>query len=124
MAALWVLYLSVMHIGQLFYGYGWESLLCETTFLAMFFTPLSPTSLRRAGWLWTVPKDRVSRVAKWLVRWLCFRVMFGAGLIKMRGDACWRDLSCLTTHYETQPIPNPLSWYAHNHSPLWLHQAR
>ena len=37
--------------------------------------------------------------------------MFGAGLIKLRGDPCWRDLTCLDYHYETQPMPNPLSWF-------------
>ena len=43
--------------------------------------------------------------------------MFGAGLIKLRGDACWRDLTCLDYYFETQPMPNPLSWYFH-----WLPQ--
>ena len=45
----------------------------------------------------------------WLLRWLIFRIMLGAGLIKLRGDPCWLDLTCLFFHYETQPIPNPLS---------------
>lgn len=58
----------------------------------------------------------------WLYRWLTFRVMFGAGLIKIRGDDCWRALTCLETHYETQPIPNPLSWLLHQ-APPWFHQS-
>jgi hypothetical protein len=58
----------------------------------------------------------------WMLRWLCFRVMFGAGLIKMRGDSCWHDLTCLDHHYETQPMPNPLSWFLHN-APEWTHQG-
>jgi hypothetical protein len=45
---------------------------------------------------------------------MLFRVMFGAGMIKMRGDACWRDLTCLDYHFETQPLPNPLSWSFHH----------
>ena len=49
-----------------------------------------------------------------LLRWLLFRVEFGAGLIKMRGDPCWRDLTCLDYHHETQPMPNPLSWCFHH----------
>ena len=49
----------------------------------------------------------------WLLRWMLFRVMFGAGLIKLRGDPCWRDLTCLDYYFETQPMPNPLSWYFH-----------
>src|SRR5262249_30535628 len=47
---------------------------------------------------------------------------FGAGLIKMRGDPCWRDLTCLYYHHETQPMPNPLSWWFH-HLPKRLHRA-
>jgi hypothetical protein len=44
--------------------------------------------------------------------------MVGAGLIKLRGDPCWRDLTCMLFHYETQPLPNPLSWYLHHLPPL------
>src|SRR5205823_6336011 len=57
-----------------------------------------------------------------LMRWLVFRVEFGAGLIKMRGDRCWRDLTCLYYHHETQPMPNPLSWYFH-HLPKRIHRV-
>jgi hypothetical protein len=56
-----------------------------------------------------------------LLRWLVFRLMIGAGLIKLRGDPCWRDLTCLVYHYETQPNPNPLSWYLHQ-APVWFHR--
>ena len=49
----------------------------------------------------------------WMYRWTLFRLMFGAGLIKLRGDTCWRDLTCLDYYFETQPIPNALSWYFH-----------
>lgn len=49
-----------------------------------------------------------------LYRWLIVRIMLGAGLIKWRGDPCWRDLTCLITHYETQPIPSPLSLLFHS----------
>src|SRR5262249_7433903 len=50
------------------------------------------------------------------------RIMIGAGLIKLRGDPCWRDLTCLYYHYETQPIPNPLSWWLH-FRPHWVHKV-
>jgi hypothetical protein len=58
----------------------------------------------------------------WLFRWLLFRVEFGAGLIKIRGDPCWRDLTCLYYHHETQPMPNSLSRYFHR-LPKPLHRA-
>ena len=57
-----------------------------------------------------------------LFRWLAFRLEFGAGLIKVRGDQCWRDLTCLDYHHETQPMPNPLSWFFH-HLPRRLHRV-
>src|SRR2546426_675662 len=64
----------------------------------------------------------IVRTLFWLYRWMLFRVMFGAGLIKIRGDECWRNLTCLAYHYETQPLPNPISWYLH-HMPLWFHKS-
>src|SRR5438093_2152479 len=104
--AMWAMYLSIMNVGQTFYAFGWESLLCETGFLAIFFgnTQLAPP----------IP-------IVYLLRWLLFRVEFGAGMIKMRGDRCWRDLTCLYYHHETQPMPNPLSWYFHR-LPKSLHR--
>ncbi len=105
-ALLWALYLSIVNVGQTFYAFGWESLLCETGFLAIF--------LGAAG---TAPSFAVIV----LMRWVVFRVEFGAGLIKMRGDRCWRDLTCLYYHHETQPMPNPLSWYFH-HLPKRIHR--
>ncbi len=104
---LWVLYLSFVNVGQTFYGFGWESILLEAGFYAIFLG-----SARTAPQWVTIA----------LLRWLCFRVMFGAGLIKLRGDACWRDMTCLDYHYETQPMPNPLSWSLH-WAPVWTHRA-
>ena len=106
-ASLWALYLSIVNVGQTWYSFGWETLLCEIGFLAIFLgnaqvTPLGPLVF--------------------LLLWILFRVEFGAGLIKMRGDACWRDLTCLYYHHETQPMPNPLSWWFH-HLPRPLHRA-
>jgi Lipase maturation factor len=95
---MWVLYLSFVNVGQTFYGFGWESLLLEMGFFAMFL-----------GGRATPP----SMVLIWVWRWMLFRLMFGAGLIKMRGDPCWSDLTCLDIYFQTQPMPNPLSWYFH-----------
>ncbi len=105
--ALWALYLSIVNVGQTFYSFGWETLLLEAGFLAIFLGPASTFT----------PLPLV-----YLARWLVFRVEFGAGLIKMRGDACWRDLTCLHYHHETQPMPNPLSWWFHR-LPKVLHRA-
>lgn len=102
-ASIWVLYLSFVNVGQTFYAFGWESILLEAGFFAMFLGS-------RSG--------QPPLITLYLLRWLEFRLMFGAGLIKLRGDACWRDLTCLTYHYETQPMPNPLSWFLHA-APRW-----
>ncbi|MGW7197495.1 lipase maturation factor family protein [Streptomyces chryseus] len=106
-AALWALYLSIVNVGQTWYAFGWESLLLETGFLAVFL-----------GNERTAPPVLVL----WLLRWVLFRVEFGAGLIKLRGDLCWRKLTCLDFHHETQPMPGPLSWFFH-HLPKPLHRV-
>jgi hypothetical protein len=103
--ALWVLQLSFVHVGQVFWGYGWETLLLEAGFLAIFLYPLR-------GWR-PVDRSPPPLALVWLYRWLLFRVMFGAGLIKLRGDDCWVELTCLHHHFETQPIPNPLTPFFH-----------
>ena len=105
MALLWILYLSIVHVGQDWYGFGWEIQLLETGFLAIFLCPL--LDLR------PFPRHPPPRVIIFLFRWLIVRIMLGSALIKLRGDASWRDLTALDYFFETQPIPNPLSVYFH-----------
>jgi Lipase maturation factor len=111
LAVVWAMYMSIVHIGQIWYGYGWEIQLLETGFLSIFLCPLFDAR--------PFPKCRPPILVIWLFRWLGFRIMVGAGLIKLRGDPCWPDLTCLYYHYETQPIPSPISRYLH-FSPHWL----
>lgn len=114
LAVLWAMYMSIVHIGQIWYGYGWETQLLETGFLSIFLCPLFDPR--------PFPKIPPPILVIWLFRWLGFRIMIGSGLIKLRGDPCWRDLTCLFYHYETQPIPNPISRYLH-FAPLWFHKV-
>jgi hypothetical protein len=104
--ALWALYQSIANVGGTFYSFGWESLLLEAGFLAIFLgnAEIAPPLLVILAF-----------------RWLAFRVEFGAGMIKLRGDRCWRDLTAMDYHHETQPMPNPLSWYFH-HLPRPIHR--
>ncbi|HEY3934903.1 MAG TPA: lipase maturation factor family protein [Gemmatimonadales bacterium] len=104
---MWLIYLSIVNVGQTWYSFGWETLLLECGFLAIFL-----------GARHTAPPV----IVIWMFRWVLFRVMLGAGLIKLRGDPCWRDLTCLVYHYQTQPMPNPLSWYF-NRFPLAVNKA-
>ncbi|MBT1669777.1 lipase maturation factor family protein [Curtobacterium flaccumfaciens pv. flaccumfaciens] len=95
---LWLAYLSISDVGQTFWAFGWESLLVEALFTVAF-----------------LGSDDVAPPIVVLValRWLVFRLEFGAGMIKMRGDRSWRDLTALYYHHETQPMPNPVSRTAH-----------
>lgn len=104
---LWFSYMSFVNVGQPFFGFVWETLLVEAGFLAIFLgnaeiAPALPAIL--------------------LVLWLLFRLEVGAGLIKIRNDPAWRNLTALQYHHETQPIPNRLSWRFH-HLPRWLHRV-
>lgn len=107
MLVLWALYLSLVNVGQVFFGFGWESLLCEAGFLVAF-----------------LGSDRVAApvVVLVLARWLLVRLELGAGLIKLRGDTAWRDLTAMDYHQETQPLPGPLSRQAHL-LPRWWHRV-
>ncbi len=113
---LWVFYLSLAVAGQNFLAFQWDNLLLETGFLAIFLAPwqlrpkLSTESPPVPVWLW-------------LLRWLLFKLMFSSGLVKLlSGDPTWRNLTALTYHYETQPLPAWTSWYVHQ-LPAWFHQS-
>ena len=102
---LWFLYMSICNIGQEWYGYGWEIQLLETGFLAIFLCPLIDPR--------PFPKREPPLLVIILFRWLICRIMFGAGLIKLRGDEVWRNGTALYYHFETQPMPGPLSRWFH-----------
>ncbi len=103
---LWLIYGSYERLGEPWWSFGWEIQLLETTLIAAFLAhPWDPRPLAAR------PPPLTAIV---LMRWLVFRIMLGAGLIKLRGAACWTELTCLDAHFETQPIPNPLSaWFHH-----------
>ncbi len=105
LAVLWFTYMSFVHVGQEWYGYGWEIQLTETGFLAIFLCPLRE--------LRPFPRQAPPMPIIVLFRWLAFRIMLGAGLIKFRGDEVWRNSTALYYHFETQPIPGPLSRWFH-----------
>lgn len=103
---MYFIYLSIVNVGQEFYGFGWETMILEAGFFGAFMGPH-----------WVTP----SWIPILIMRWMLFRTEMGAGLIKLRGDACWRDFTCLYYHHETQPLPNPLSRFFH-HGPTWIHR--
>ncbi|MEW6306665.1 MAG: lipase maturation factor family protein [Verrucomicrobiota bacterium] len=106
-ALLWLLYLSLGTVGQDFLSFQWDILLLETGFLAIFFAPRA----WRPGLGRETPPPRI---VLWLLRWLLFRLMFLSGAVKLLSeDAAWWSLAALDFHYETQPLPTWLGWYAH-----------
>src|SRR5262249_46520451 len=109
-------YLSLSAVAREFLSYQWDALLLEAGFLAIFVAPLVLVEKPRAP---VAPP----RVGVWLMLWLVFRLMFGSGLAKLAsGDPTWRDLTAMTYHYETQPLPTPLAWYVYQ-MPLWFQKA-
>ena len=115
LTGLWVLYLSLVAVGQAFLSFQWDVLLLEVGLLAIFFAPLRI-------------RDAFTRVSEtsgaflWLLRWLLFRLMFASGFVKLASDEVWRNLTALNFHYETQPLPTWIGWYAHQ-LPEWLHKV-
>jgi hypothetical protein len=100
--------------GQDFLGFQWDALLLEAGLLAVL---LAPRGIRRRQ------PGPAPLLIIWMYRWLLFRLMFGSGVVKLRsGDPTWRSLTALQYHYETQPLPTWLGFYAH-HLPARVHVA-
>ena len=115
LVGLWMFYLSLVSVGQVFLSFQWDVLLLEAGFLAIFFAPLQI-------------RERFTRAFQpsvaflWLLRWLLFRLMFASGFVKLVSDEVWRNLTALNFHYETQPLPTWVGWYAHQ-LPEWFQKA-
>ncbi|XP_077120447.1 lipase maturation factor 2 [Ranitomeya variabilis] len=111
---LWILYLSLYQVGQVFLYFQWDSLLLETGFLAILVAPMR--ALRSKMNVWSAHDG----ITFWLTRWLLFRLMFASGVVKLTSRCpTWWGLTALTYHYETQCIPTPAAWYAHQ-LPVWF----
>ena len=113
---LWIDYLSLSVVSREFLSYQWDALLLEAGLLAVFLAP--PVLWEGRGARFDPPP-----VARWLALWLMVRLMVGSGAVKLAsGDPTWRQLTALTFHYYTQPIPTPLAWHA-SRLPAAFHQA-
>jgi predicted DCC family thiol-disulfide oxidoreductase YuxK len=88
------LYLSLFYAGQTFMAFQWDIFLLETGFVAIILSFATTPGI-------------------WLLRWLIFRFMFMSGVVKLAsGDPNWWNLSALSYHFLTQPLPTPVAWYA------------
>ncbi len=91
---LYALYLSLFYAGQTFMTFQWDTFLLEAGFVALLMSFATTPGI-------------------WLSRWLLFRFMFMSGVVKLlSGDPNWRNLTALSYHFLTQPLPTPLAWYA------------
>lgn len=113
-AILWLTYLSLVRVGDLFFQYQWDALLLEALFASLFLAP------------WRLlPRIRSDRepapAGVVLVRLLLFKLMFLSGAVKLIArDHTWTGFRALDVHFFTQPLPTWTAWYAH-HAPHWLH---
>ena len=91
----YVCYLSLLAAGQVFLSYQWDIFLIECFVIAAVLA-------------------RAPGFGVWLARLALFRFMFLSGFVKLAsGDPTWADGSALSFHFETQPLPTALAWYAH-----------
>ena len=94
LSLLFALYLSLFYAGQVFMSYQWDLFLLEMGFAALILSFATAPGI-------------------FLLRWLMFRFMFMSGAVKLlNGDPSWWNLSALSYHFLTQPLPTPLAWYA------------
>jgi len=110
---LWIMYLSLLQVGEKFLGYQWDILLLEIGFLSIF---LAPFRFRSAN------PEPPSKGIIFLLRCVLFKLIFFSGWVKVfGGDPNWKELRALYFHYETQPLPTWIGWYAHQ-MPHSFHQ--
>jgi lipase maturation factor 1 len=100
----YVAYLSFTTIGKPFMSFQWDNLLLETGLICFFYSLISPAP---PLFIWVL----------WL---LIFRFMFASGFTKLVwGSKEWRELTAMDFHYETQPLPTKIAYYAHQ-QPRWF----
>ena len=88
-------YLSIVGVGQVFTSFQWDTFLLECLFAAA-----------------VLARSPVAGI--WVLRLLAFRFLFLSGAVKLlSGDPAWADLTALEYHFETQPLPTALAWFAH-----------
>jgi hypothetical protein len=115
------LYSSLDNASGEFMAFQSDGLIIEATVLALF---VVPWSILETPWSRSSKSlEEPSNLALALNRFLLFRLMFGAGLVKLLShDPTWVNLTALSYHQETQPIPSPLAWFVH-HAPMWVHKG-
>jgi len=106
----YLLYLSLVNIGQEFLTYQWDFLLLEVGFVSIF---LPSWQMFEKPWTLAKTTTQSPKLVIWLLRMIIFKLMFMSGLAKIEsGDTAWSHLTALNYHYESQPLPTPVAWVA------------
>lgn len=103
---LFIIQLSIVSAGQDFFSFGWEMFLLEITFNAFFLSLTAPPNL----------------MIFISINLLLFRFHLQAGAVKLQsGDPNWRNLTAISYHYQSQPLPNTIAWFVHK-LPMGFHR--
>jgi hypothetical protein len=98
LVVLWACWLSLVTVCHPWLDFQWDLLLVEVAFVSFFFAP--------PGWFRPLEREEPTRAARSMLIWLSATLTLESGLVKLAsGDAAWRDLSALTFHWWTQPLP-------------------
>jgi len=102
----WLAYLSIVNAGFPFTAFQWDTLLLEVLLASTLYVSTARID-RRDG-------ATAHPIGRWVMWLLLFRLMLRSGVVKLAsGDEAWADLTALTFHYESQPLPTVFGWYAH-----------
>ncbi|MBK7861579.1 MAG: lipase maturation factor family protein [Archangiaceae bacterium] len=90
---LFVGWASLVNVGQPFLSFQWDIMLCEAALLSI------PYALR--------PRSEPEQWQRLLVGLLAAKVTLESGIVKLSAHdpSWWPDLTALTYHYWTQPLP-------------------
>jgi hypothetical protein len=103
----WLALLSFVTTWGVFSASQVDQLMLETALLCI---PFAPAGFRPGLGAASPPRP----IAVFMIRWLLFRIMFEAGLVKiLTHDSQWRNLTAMEIMYETSPFPTILGYYAH-----------
>ncbi len=96
---LWASWLSLVQLGHPFLAFQWDVLLIEAAFCAAFF---APPGLRPR--MESEPEPHAA--FRFVMVVLACKVTLESGVVKLiSGDPTWRDLTALTYHWWSQPLP-------------------
>lgn len=98
--ALWASWMSIVQVGSPFLAFQWDILLSETAFCAAFYAPNGLWPFRNQL------ENEPHSAWRFVMAVLAAKVTFESGLVKIfGGDSSWTDLTALTYHWWSQPLP-------------------